>query len=109
MMECRPRFATSSRLNRDERLFDDAVGYRHALVLSPETLAAHPQLDEVAESANVALVTDGAPALREWLAEAGVVAILVRPDRYVHGVARDAADLHALLAVAFPRLQAMSA
>ncbi|SIT49521.1 hypothetical protein BN2476_680194 [Paraburkholderia piptadeniae] len=53
-------------------------------------------------------MTDGASALREWLAEAGVVAILVRPDRYIQGVAHDAADLHALLAVAFPRVRAMS-
>nr|WP_227747291.1 hypothetical protein [Paraburkholderia franconis] len=47
--------------------------------------------------------------MREWLAEAGAVAILVRPDQYIHGVADDAANLHALLADAFPRLQAMSA
>lgn len=101
--------ARQPRLN-DERLLDDRVGYRYALVLAPETHAAHPEIDEWAARAKVAIVDDGAPEVRAWLSDIGAAAILVRPDRYVYGMARNAgAELQTLMARAFPQLQAIHA
>ena len=40
---------------------------------------------------------DDEPALGEWLSARGVQAVLIRPDRYVLGVAHAAAELPALL------------
>jgi 3-(3-hydroxy-phenyl)propionate hydroxylase len=94
----------------DGRLMDDRVGYRYALVLRPGASADHADLDELRAHADIVIVDDDTPSIREWLAEAGAAAILVRPDRYIHGVARNAgAELHALLAHAFPQLQHASA
>ena len=41
----------------------------------------------------VAVVRDPAPALQDWLADLGVIAAAVRPDRYMLGAARDANEL----------------
>ncbi|BCG05433.1 3-(3-hydroxyphenyl)propionate hydroxylase (plasmid) [Paraburkholderia sp. PGU19] len=90
----------------DERLLDDSVGYRYALLLASGLRAMYPDIVELAARADVAVVDDEAPALREWLSETGAEAILVRPDRYVYGMAHSAADsLRALMCDAFPHLQ----
>jgi 3-(3-hydroxy-phenyl)propionate hydroxylase len=52
----------------------------------------------------MALVADGSAALGAWLAEIGASAVLIRPDRYIHGVAHDDASLQALLSHAFAAL-----
>ena len=48
--------------------------------------------------ADIVLVDDAAPALQHWLSDHRVKAVLVRPDRYALGGARDQADLQILLA-----------
>ncbi|WP_322048793.1 bifunctional 3-(3-hydroxy-phenyl)propionate/3-hydroxycinnamic acid hydroxylase [Paraburkholderia sp. J67] len=89
---------------KDGRLMDDVVGYRFALVASPELLASCDDIAERAEKAGVQIVSD-AGVVEAWLASTGAGAALIRPDRYVYGLAHDAASLHGLLNHAFPSLQ----
>lgn len=103
------RIARQPRLS-DGRLLDDAVGYRHAIVLTPQALAERPDLKAWSARLDVAVIADSAPAVREWLAQLGAAAVLVRPDRYVYGIARDAGtELTDLLCQAFPPQEAVSA
>jgi 3-(3-hydroxy-phenyl)propionate hydroxylase len=44
----------------------------------------------------VVSVADESEALRTWFTEHGVRAVMLRPDRYVMGVANTAADLDAV-------------
>ena len=77
---------------RDGALLDERMGARFGLV-APRAL-----LHTVAPRADLALVAgDDEPALGEWLSARGVQAVLIRPDRYVLGVAHAAAELPALL------------
>lgn len=92
----------------DGRLMDDVVGYRFALVASPALLAACDDIDDRATRAGIHIVGDGA-VVNTWLASTGAAAVLIRPDRYVYGVAHDTASLHRLLEHAFPALQMASA
>jgi 3-(3-hydroxy-phenyl)propionate hydroxylase len=62
----------------DGRRLDDAIGYRHALLL-------HPDAEPVARD-DAVVVQD--TALRPWLDAIGARAALVRPDRYVQSVMR---------------------
>lgn len=80
-------------LEGDRRL-DDQVGYRFALVVEPRLVAA--ARNAVGERACVIEAHD--PALAAWLDLFGAAAVLLRPDRYVAGIAHDAPGLQALLA-----------
>ena len=84
-------------LFEDGSRFDDRVGYRFAL-LADEALARRAQdaLSE-AQGERVVVVPATCDVLRAWLADAGARAVLLRPDRYVAGVAHDANELEALL------------
>ena len=81
----------------DGRLLDEAIGQNFAAIGSADLLAA-VDADTRAHWAALGLVDLPAsgPALSSWLAEQGVAAVLLRPDRYVAGVARSAADLAAI-------------
>jgi 3-(3-hydroxy-phenyl)propionate hydroxylase len=46
---------------------------------------------------DVVVLTEQDPLFANWLAESGAVAAVVRPDRYVYGIARTPADLQHLL------------
>jgi len=88
-----PRLADGTRL-------DDRIGYHFAALLDPRFSADLPgPLMERLKQKGVAVVTDGAPTLQKWLTENHVGGIVVRPDRYVLGAARTAADMEALAAV----------
>lgn len=76
----------------DGRRADDRIGPRFALIAAP-SLAA-----QAADSERLAVLPAAEPALREWLAALGTDAALLRPDRYVAGVADSAEALDALLA-----------
>ncbi len=78
-----PRLVDGARL-------DDRTGYRHALLVDPawQVPEADPQ---------VAVVPADSEAARDWLARLGAGAVLLRPDRYVAGVAADRASLDRLL------------
>lgn len=83
----------------DGRRLDMRVGYRFALLAAPVFIAELPVLlrNRIAQC-DLVLVDDNVPALQEWLRSHNAKAVLVRPDRYVLGSARDQADLEALLA-----------
>jgi 3-(3-hydroxy-phenyl)propionate hydroxylase len=49
-----------------------------------------------------AILSDAEPTLRAWLDRHGVGRAVLRPDRYIQGLARTAADLDALTAPACP-------
>lgn len=72
----------------DGRRSDDAVGHRFALF-------ARPGLG-VSSRAGLAVITD--PAVQQWLDDLGAEAVMVRPDRYVLGAARNRSELEDLLA-----------
>jgi 3-(3-hydroxy-phenyl)propionate hydroxylase len=79
----------------DGRRLDAHVGYAPALLLRND-VALPP--DEAARlvQREVAVVRDRARELQDWLADLGVIAAAVRPDRYLLGAARDATELIAL-------------
>ncbi|MFL9885834.1 bifunctional 3-(3-hydroxy-phenyl)propionate/3-hydroxycinnamic acid hydroxylase [Paraburkholderia agricolaris] len=85
----------------DGSRLDDVVGYRFALV-AEEAVAQHAyQAMTDTERKRIAIIPVTVGALREWLASglasAGAGAVLLRPDRYVAGVASDMAGVDALL------------
>jgi 3-(3-hydroxy-phenyl)propionate hydroxylase len=80
-----PRLADGARL-------DDRIGYRHALVALPDCANGL-----AASSCGIPVVSADSPAAREWLERLGACAVLLRPDRYVAGVASDAAAARRLL------------
>jgi 3-(3-hydroxy-phenyl)propionate hydroxylase len=79
-------------------LLDDKVGYRFAVLANKRFAAAlgpivrYGQLDE-----EIAVVTATGPA-EEYLAGLRAEAVVVRPDRYILGVASTPAELNAVLA-----------
>lgn len=80
----------------DERRLDDMVGYNPVLVTDgslARTVKVGPEL--------AVITSDESSDLRTYLNRLGVRAALVRPDRYVFGVANDANELRALTA-AYP-------
>jgi 2-polyprenyl-6-methoxyphenol hydroxylase-like FAD-dependent oxidoreductase len=90
-------------------LFDDVVGNGWALIArsgDPSSELGGGQVATLrALEANITSLTPGVPCgvedvdgrLTEWLVDAGVHAVLVRPDFYVFGSAASAADLNALI------------
>jgi 3-(3-hydroxy-phenyl)propionate hydroxylase len=77
----------------DGTRMDDSVGYRHALLVDPAWTL--PVTDE-----RLVVVPADSASARGWLARLEAGAALLRPDRYVAGVARAPAELPRLLAAA---------
>ena len=77
----------------DGSLLDDGIGYRHALLIDP-VLAAQVRLPC---DGSLAVLPSVDAACSEWLARLNTRAILIRPDRYIAGVAANATELAALL------------
>jgi len=86
----------------DGRLLDEALGMQYAL-LGEKGLVAAADADTRArwEKADVLLLDDSHPGVRDWLRSHGVRAVLLRPDRYIAATAHDATEL-SQLAVALP-------
>ena len=83
----------------DGTRLDDHVGYRFAALLKPDFLAGLSRsLLERIRQKDIAVVADQCPALRQWLDDNSVCGIMVRPDRYVLGAARNAQDMDSLIA-----------
>ncbi len=88
------------------RRLDDIIGRNFALIGDLATLEAlDSRARATADNLGVVLVAIGAGAHHEasgriaaWLAEQKAVAVLVRPDFYAFGLARDAAQAQQLLA-----------
>ncbi|MDP9013389.1 MAG: bifunctional 3-(3-hydroxy-phenyl)propionate/3-hydroxycinnamic acid hydroxylase [Pseudomonadota bacterium] len=77
----------------DGALLDDIVGYRDVVVATPEFVSAAQSLTKDMTVVAAAHGTDTA----RWLHELGAQAALIRPDRYVAGIARDARSFAELL------------
>lgn len=90
----------------DGRLLDDHVGYGFALITRAGDAAADDTLRRLCLQRGVAMVAADDGPLRAWLDQAGIVAALVRPDRYVLAIADTPADVADLLAHVL-RLQPM--
>ncbi len=82
----------------DGRRLDDVAGWRFAL-LGDDAVLAHLGEATLARLAalDVAVIADLSPALEAGLAVHGARALLLRPDRYLMGFARDEAGIAALL------------
>jgi 3-(3-hydroxy-phenyl)propionate hydroxylase len=83
----------------DGRLLDEATGARFAVLGEPGVLAAASAATRARWARLDACVLD-APGrgVGEWLAQHGARAVVLRPDRYVAGIARTGAELDALAA-----------
>lgn len=77
----------------DGRRLDDVVGHRSALIVMPGLEAAA----QAWVDASICVVPATSGSCTQWLERLGAVAVLVRPDRYVAGVAGDAAGVEGLL------------
>jgi len=83
----------------DGRLLDEAVGSRFAVLGDAATLAAMSDAARARFRRIGACVLDApGQGVGAWLAEHDARAVVVRPDRYVLGLARSGADLDRLAA-----------
>ena len=83
----------------DGRLLDDAIGIRFAVLGDRRAIAAAaPATRARWERLGAGVLADASREVAAWLAENGARALVLRPDRYVFGLARDAADLDRLSA-----------
>jgi 3-(3-hydroxy-phenyl)propionate hydroxylase len=93
-----PRLATGE-------LLDDVLGYRLAVIGDSALLeAANVATGTVWRQWRTIVVTDEDPAVRAWLQRVGSKAVVVRPDRYIFGVADTVGDLDAVAAKLGPYL-----
>jgi 3-(3-hydroxy-phenyl)propionate hydroxylase len=84
----------------DGRRFDDAVGQRFALMAERGLITAADAATRARwQQVDAAVLDDSEPEVRDWLERHGVAAVLLRPDRYILGLARDAAELAKLCAL----------
>lgn len=91
----------------DGRRSDDRTGYSHVLLV--ESAAALPSR-LVSSPAGIAILTgDEAQGVGHWLREHGIIAALVRPDRYVRGTARNDSEFERLVAAVTPPTRVPSA
>jgi len=72
---------------------DDDTGYAYSLFVSPVALGAAKAL--IKDRVPIVAVTE--PSLTNWMEASGIVAALVRPDRYVAAVAATDRELEQLL------------
>jgi 3-(3-hydroxy-phenyl)propionate hydroxylase len=78
----------------DGRLLDLALGERFGLIGRADLLShADGAVTERLRQAGVVAIDDRHPHLRDWLDRHDTGAVLLRPDRYVAALARDAAGL----------------
>jgi 3-(3-hydroxy-phenyl)propionate hydroxylase len=83
----------------DGRLLDDATGIRFAVLGDSGTIAAAtPATRACWERLGAAVLSDASREISVWLADHGARALVLRPDRYLFGLARDAAELDRLSA-----------
>lgn len=95
--------AAQPRLENGE-LMDDVVGYRFALVGDPAVVGAiDAEAKQVLGSLNVQVLDQYPPEMRAWTERLDTAAVLIRPDRYIFGTAKTAAELDELVG----RLDAM--
>jgi 3-(3-hydroxy-phenyl)propionate hydroxylase len=77
----------------EDHLLDDRVGFQSAVLLRPELAARLPRGVD-----GLKVVPASSAAALAWLDRLGCVAVVLRPDRYIFGVAQTARDLEDLMA-----------
>lgn len=78
----------------DGRLLDAVLGLDFGVIGEPEVIdAASEATREHWRAQGVVILPASDPEVRTWLEQHGVRAVLVRPDRYILGVARNGAEL----------------
>jgi 3-(3-hydroxy-phenyl)propionate hydroxylase len=83
----------------DGTRMDDRAGYGFAAIMRPGFLRELPDRIRAAlQARGVMPIADEAPGLAAWLDEVGASTIVVRPDRYVLGAARNLDELQDLAA-----------
>jgi 3-(3-hydroxy-phenyl)propionate hydroxylase len=83
----------------DGRLLDDATGNRFAVIGARTVLAAASEASRARwRGAGAAIVDAPGEAIDTWLAAHRAAALILRPDRYVFGLARETSALDALSA-----------
>ncbi|WP_298873630.1 bifunctional 3-(3-hydroxy-phenyl)propionate/3-hydroxycinnamic acid hydroxylase [uncultured Bradyrhizobium sp.] len=88
---------------KDGSRSDDRTGYSHLLIVDSIARFAHSQ-------AGINILTgDDAEGIDPWLREHGIIAALVRPDRYIRAGARNDAELDRLVATIGPSTHVPSA
>lgn len=92
---------------KDGRRSDDRIGYSHLLLA--ESAAALSMRLAVSQVGLEILTGDDAEGVGQWLREHGIIAALIRPDRYVRGTARNDAELNRLIAAITPPTHVPSA
>ena len=81
----------------DGRLLDALLGLHFAVIAEEAVLAAvHEDIRERWQAQGVVVLAASDPGLQPWFVQQGVRAVLLRPDRYIAGVARTAAELEDL-------------
>jgi 3-(3-hydroxy-phenyl)propionate hydroxylase len=88
---------------KDGSRSDDRIGYSHLLIVETAARLAHSQ-----PGINI-LTSDDADGIGPWLREHGIMAALVRPDRYIRAAARNDAELDRLVATIAPPTHVPSA
>ncbi len=73
-------------------LLDDQVGFQSAVLARPDLAAMLPR-----HADGPTVVPASSPAAMAWLDRLGVAAVILRPDRYIFGVAQTERDLSALI------------
>jgi 3-(3-hydroxy-phenyl)propionate hydroxylase len=92
------------RLWNGQRL-DDGIGLSFCLLVRDDyTEPWGTDVADILRRHRIRVIRDSSPALQDWLAQTGHVAVLVRPDRYAFGGADDDAQLSVLLAAALEQL-----
>lgn len=92
---------------RDGSRSDDQIGYGHALLVADASaLSSRPAL---AQAGLKILTSDDAEGIGDWLRRHGIIAALVRPDRYVRGAAHNEAELDQLIGAITPLTHVPSA
>lgn len=72
---------------------DDDIGYAYSLFVSPDALDVAKSM--VSDGVRIVVATE--PVLAKWMEKSGIVGALVRPDRYVAGIAATVSELEQLI------------
>lgn len=78
----------------DGRLLDELLGRRGAVIGIQQVLATvSPATQELWQRSGAVVIDQPDTSLRDWLGTNHASAVILRPDRYIAGVARSGADL----------------
>ena len=84
----------------DGRLLDAVLGLHFAVIAQPQMLeGVSDETRALWQAQGVVTWPAQDPELQTWLAQQGVCAVLLRPDRYIAGVAQTRGELDALSAL----------